>query len=266
MKCPLCVYDHENLASLSSHFRKRHKSTAKQFYILSFCNGVEPTCECGCGVLTKFWDVTRGFSKFKHGHAARVKNNWGHNEDAKQKSQAVRREMHKNGEIIVWNKGLSVETDDRVAAYGKQIAESYTQDMREHLSKTMTKNRLSRVVPTLLGAQHSQWKGGVSSIQDLSRSYLYKVWIFPKLKLSNFTCSTCKTTKDLQVHHDKERFAEILQKARLIFGDLTDQTDFELKVKYATWVSDYHVENDVSGIVLCESCHKAEHKSFSQDF
>lgn len=70
-------------------------------------------------------------------------------------------------------------------------------------------------------------------------------------------CQGCGTKRDLEVHHDKERFAEILQKARVELGDVTD--DFSSHQTYARWVADYHVQNDVSGVVLCEECHVEAH-------
>lgn len=69
-----------------------------------------------------------GFSEYVWGHASRVKNNWGHNEGALQKSQKVRREMHERGEIIIWNKGETKATDERIAAYGKTGSQTLKTD------------------------------------------------------------------------------------------------------------------------------------------
>jgi hypothetical protein len=121
----------------------------------------------------------------------------------------------------------------------------------------MSENRLNGIVPSPTGSQHGNWKGGVSSVQTLSRSYVFKVWTYPILFKSNFTCQRCSSNRNLEVHHDKERFSEILQKAREIMGDVTDS--FESHQAYAQWVADYHVKNNVSGIVLCEECHTQEH-------
>ena len=40
-------------------------------------------------------------------------------------------------------------------------------------------------------------------------------------------------------------------------GDPEDS--FEKKMELAEWVSDFHVRNEVSGIVLCVDCHRAVH-------
>jgi hypothetical protein len=63
------------------------------------------------------------------------------------------------------------------------------------------------------------------------------------------------------VHHDGERFASILYKAILELGEPGD--DFEKKSLMAEWVTDYHIEKNVSGVVLCVGCHDGEHGSES---
>src|ERR1700743_3714920 len=92
-KCPTCGYSSDNLISLSIHYRKKHKGTAKQLRIDLFHDGIEPTCGCGCGAPVKFYAIQMGFATFARGHQSRVHNNWGHNPDALLKSQDVRREQ-----------------------------------------------------------------------------------------------------------------------------------------------------------------------------
>jgi hypothetical protein len=257
----MCDYENENLTSLSVHYRKKHKGTAKQLCIELFHDGIQPTCKCGCGKATKFWTLQLGFAKYLRGHVARVHNNWGHNEDAQKKSQDVRRDMHKRGEIFIWNKGLSIETDDRVAAYGRSGSHTLKTDAAcqkqrsEHMS---TQWKLGCIVP-LRGADHSQWRGGTSALQPVVRSRLHYAWAYPKLAASGFKCSSCGRSDTLEVHHDGERFADILHKAIIELGESGD--DFEKKSIIADWVVKYHVENDISGVVLCQHCHDSAHNS-----
>ncbi len=262
LKCPTCDYENDNLTSLSIHFRRKHKGTAKQLRIALFHNGVEPTCACKCGSAVKFHTVQTGFSEYAWGHASRVNNNWGHNKEAQQKSQGVRREMHKRGEHAVWNRGETKETSEQVAAYGMKGSETIRSnpELIKQRSDVMRESRLDGTIRTLYGAEHSQWKGGTSALQPLARARLHSVWTYPKLKASGFRCQKCGQQKKLEVHHDQERFAAILQKAIAIFGEVTDD-NFEQKSSISEWVADYHIENDVSGIVLCERCHNDEHSS-----
>jgi hypothetical protein len=115
IKCPICPNSYEKLVSLSLHFRRLHHKTSKDLYVALNCNGVVPTCKCGCGTELTFLDITRGgFGDYILGHASRVHNNWGHNTAALEKSQAVRRENWHNGTYQVWSKGLTKETDERI--------------------------------------------------------------------------------------------------------------------------------------------------------
>jgi hypothetical protein len=84
-KCPSCDYTNDNLNSLSIHYRKNHKGTAKQLCIELFHGGIEPTCACGCGTQVKFRAIEMGFSEYALGHQPRVKNIWGHNAEAKRR-------------------------------------------------------------------------------------------------------------------------------------------------------------------------------------
>lgn len=258
-KCPFCSYENENLDSIRIHGTKKHQKSAMELRLLMFHDNVRPKCKCGCNEETKFANIHIGFNEYIRGHHSRVKNNWGHNTKALEKSQDKRREQIADGKWIPWNKGETVLTDERIANYGKNGSATIHNTPGECVarSKRMTKNRLSGIVPTLFGKDSSQWKGGVSSVQALSRSYVYNVWTYPKLHASKFTCQRCSSHENLCVHHDGERFAEILQKAREVLGDVTE--DFSSHQAYAQWIADYHVKNNVSGIVLCEKCHSKEH-------
>lgn len=233
-----------------------------EVHLSMFLNDVRPLCKCGCKGETRFRNIHTGFNDFMRGHQARISNNWGHNPKALEKSQDKRREQIADGTWTPWNKGETKETHEAVVAYGRGTAESFTDEKRDRYSKIMMENRSNGTIPTLFGKDSSQWKGGVSSVQALSRSYVYNVWTYPKLLEGKFTCKRCgiKSSDDgcvLNVHHDGERFAAILQKARDVLGDVTE--DFACHQTYAKWIADYHVQNSVSGIVLCEVCHYEEH-------
>ena len=153
-----------------------------------------------------------------------------------------------------WNRGKTKESDERVANIGKKIKEKHG----ERYSLLMRANRLSGILPSLTGSAHPGWKGGTSALQPLVRSHLHREWTYPKLKASGFKCDKCGSTKELEVHHDGERFANILHRAILELGEPGD--DFEKKSLISEWVTDYHIEKNISGIVLCEDCHATEHK------
>lgn len=261
-KCPSCSdFETTNLNSLRIHCQKKHALSTRVLYALLFLpGGKEPTCGCGCGEPTKFITLQDGFSKYVLGHAARVNNNWGHNKDAREKSLKKRRDeglWSKNP----WNRGKTKENDEEFAKIAERAYGS--KEFREARSRDMTRNRLNKTVPDLKGHSHPQWKGGTSALQPLVRSHLHRAWVYPKLKESGFKCRGCESARDLEVHHDGERFAFILQKAIQALGEPGD--DFEKKSLIAEWVTDYHINNGVSGTVLCEDCHNKEHAAESSN-
>lgn len=265
MQCPSCDLNFKSYTAVSLHFRNKHGTSLefKEIMRLKLIEekheGVTPTCKCGCGGIPKYYDYDRGFVEYVRGHHSRVKNNWGHNESAQTKSQDVRREMHKRGEIPIWNKGETKETDERIAAYGQTQSVNFTPERLEIRSKRMTENRLNKTIPDLRGKDHGMWRGGTSALQPLARSRLHYAWAYPKLCAAGFKCTSCnKPGPGLEVHHDKERFAAILHKAIVELGEAGD--DFEKKSTIVDWVVAYHIDNKVSGIVLCESCHEEMHR------
>lgn len=267
MQCPTCHVEFKSYTAVSLHFRNKHgtslefKETMRLKYIDEHHGGVEPKCKCGCGKTPKYYDYDRGYVEYVRGHHSRVKNNWGHNKEAQLKSQDVRRDMHKRGEHAVWNRGETKETNEDVASYGAKGSKTIKEqpELLKRRSEDMKHAWNSGLITPLTGSAHSQWKGGSSALQPLARSRLHKSWTYPKLKASNFTCQKCGAKgPGLEVHHDGERFAEILQKAIAIFGEVVDD-NFEQKASISEWVADYHEENDVSGIVLCSKCHDDEH-------
>jgi hypothetical protein len=266
MKCPSCDLNFKSYTAVSVHFRSKHGTSLefKEIMRLKLIEeqhgGVTPVCKCGCGQVPKYYDYDRGYVEYVRGHQARVKNNWGHNEVAQKKSQDVRRGMHERGEITIWNKGETKETDKRVAELGRRESHTLKTNAACQIqrAKHMSEQWKSGSITPLTGSAHSQWKGGVSSVQQLSRSYVYNVWAYPKLLASSFTCQRCGSKQDLCVHHDQERFAQILQKAREVLGDVTE--DFASHQAYAKWIADYHLANNVSGIALCSTCHELEHE------
>ena len=200
-------------------------------------------CKCGCGDTVK--------NEWVRGHVARVHNNWGHNLKAIENSANTRREQYKNGERKVWNDGLTIE-DERVANNGKQVSKAFTQDRKDRYSKIMKKNRLDGTVPTLYGKDSSRWQGGTSplSARVYASNRLYSDWKFPILKKAEFKCEECGDNKNLHVHHDKERMADILK------SFVKDENPVEKVV-------DYHIYSKVSGVVLCKIHHIEQHPSLN---
>jgi len=257
-ECPNCDYQTEKLNSLRIHAAKVHQIISEDLYLQVVIKGPKPVCACGCEEFTKYNGLIRGYTKYRPGHQARVKNNWGHNEKAKQKSQDTRRKMFQDGDLDVWNKGLTKE-DPRVAAYAQAMSESFTDEKRKEYGDRMRRNRLSGVVPSLHGPDHPNWKGGVSSLSTLchSNQRLYKEWKYPKLVAAGFKCERCNSTDSLHVHHSETRMADLVNEVRRSQPDVL--CDHESLTPMVNQVIDLHTIRDVPGLVLCSACHCLEH-------
>jgi hypothetical protein len=241
---------------------RTHEVSPDQFYVDYYLNGIWPTCKCGCGEKVVWSYTKKAFCDLKHGHYSRIHNNWGHNQVAIDKSSETRRRQFSNGERTVWNNGLTMD-DPRVKNNIDILTEfTRTPNERKVRSDRMRKGRLDGTVPTLHGADHSQWKGGVSEINVLARARvkLYKEWKYPILIRDGFKCVECGETMNLHVHHDKEQMCEIV--AKHLVDDMKPKT-FEEKEFIADAVVDYHINNKVSGITLCGKCHEEKHPSLN---
>jgi len=192
--------------------------------------------------------------KFIRGHAARVHNNWGHNEAAKAKSLKKRQDeglWSRNP----WNRGKTKDNDPEFSKIVEKAYNSSKEKSRKSLA--MKQQWETNNITPLTGSAHSQWRGGTSALAPLCRSRIYREWAYPKLQSAGFKCTQCSETRELEVHHDGERFSEILQKGIATLGEPGE--DFDRKACFADWVLWYHTQHSVSGQVLCASCHANLH-------
>lgn len=272
--CPMCPKSFEKINSLSVHYRNIHKNPVKDLYIYHYLNGIEPKCGCGCGSAVKFLDITRGFTKYVRGHASRVKNNF-NSEKSKINSLETRRKMLEQGTWKpfasnetgnVWNAGLT-KKDPRIAA---SISKRETEEYKKKASERMKEARLSGKIPTQTKENHSQWRGGISPLNVYCRANrkLYTEWKYPLLEKAQFKCQECsKPGPGLEIHHDKEKMSDIIHRFAAEYGwsgfysmqSETDISTIEIKMKISDAVAQYHIDNNVSGKVLCEACHKEQH-------
>jgi hypothetical protein len=232
-------------------------------------DGVHPVCACGCGQPTKWHGKNKGHGKFNpyiNGHNNRVINNWGHNKQAQTKSAETRRKQYASGERRGWCYGLSIDTDERV----KKLAESTklsinsNPDELKRRSERMAKHRNDGTIPTLYKEMSSQWKGGVSTIQNVARNdrRLYEQWKRPILQRDGFKCKNCGSSDDLHVHHDRETFSEIIKRV-MTLEDYEHIENYETKQHITDKIIAYHVNAAVSGITLCRVCHNKLHPSLN---
>lgn len=225
-------------------------------------------CACGCGQQVK--------GKWAWGHHSRV-NNISKREDIRATKSDFFRKLHADGKTVVWNRGKTKETDDRVAKNGEERSRVFTEEERKMHSRLMRNHRLDGTIPTLRGPDHPQWKGGTSTITQRLRGNhrLYVEWKRPILYRDGYMCVRCKRGSGpdvrLAVHHDKERFADIISQILLSFfgGSLPDrEMTWEESTEICERVIEYHLSSHltgspVSGVTLCYDCHDDVHSSDS---
>ncbi len=233
-----------------------------------------PTCKCGCGEEVKFLSVEIGFREYKVGHISRIANNYQTEKSRTNSRNTIRKKIEAGGWgrwlDKSWAKGLTKNTDSRIKKMADAI-NSNTEEIRAR-SDRMMQLRKEGVIKPQHGPEHSQWKGGISSLNNLCRSYprLYKEWKYPKLVEAGFKCAECESTKQLEVHHDGETFSSILRKVAKEHGwelSITTKTETSeqveaLKQRIKDGIVDYHVKEHVSGKVLCVDCHTDLHDSY----
>ena len=263
-KCKLCEKQYKKYDALRRHVGRKHKIHSQQFYVDFYLNGIWPVCGCGCDEKVKWSHKDKRFREFSGvGHLNKVRNNWGHNKNAIEKSAETRRKQYANGERHGWCKGLSKETDKRIrnlAEKTKSTINSNPQELKRR-SEFMSKQRRNGNLPTLYGQDSSQWKGGISEINNIARSSkrLYDEWKYPILIRDGFKCAECNSSDNLHIHHNKETMSEIVKK------HIVDEEpkEFELKKSIADKIVEYHIINKVSGITLCNECHNKLHPSLN---
>lgn len=264
--CPTCSHVAKSSFSLIRHFRRAHGGDKATLYMALNSIDTWPTCACGCGERVNFF-CKHGFGTYRRGHINRVRNSWGHNKDALAKSIAKRSKMWKDGTLRPWTLGLSKETDERIASLSKKCSEMIRANAVEirKRSERMRKHRLDGTVPTLYGPDASQWKGGVNkvSLRCYANGRLYRMWKLPILRRAEFKCERCDNQKHLHIHHNDEHMAEIVLKFKTLFQYDESTCNEDMKQKVIDAIVDYHIDNSVSGVVLCKECHRKEHASLN---
>lgn len=71
-KCKVCEKVFKNSRAFSSHLHRGHGINVQEYYIEYMCNGIKPTCLCGCGGLTTWSPTTFSFRRYLAGHNIRV--------------------------------------------------------------------------------------------------------------------------------------------------------------------------------------------------
>lgn len=267
-ECPICkekgisISFNEVFKEWYAHCRECHVLDKNNAYALIIYGGW-PVCKCGCGSHTKL-QSTLHFGEYKAGH--RIRDIQIRTEEGTKKAHDTQKKMYENGELKGWMAGKSAATDERVAAL--QAKNKKWRDENPELSKSIKQENMkicreSGYDPS--GENHGMWKGGVSTIAQLAHANLYSIWKKPHLQKSGFKCENCQKQNELTVHHNEKRFATISQEAMSNLNMRSiDKNNFEQKNAVVKEIIRIHVDEKISGIVLCGDCHVAEHRKLGE--
>lgn len=264
-KCKRCEKIFKDYNGLRIHSGRIHKIESGIFYCEFYLNNIWPTCKCGCGKKVK-WNKNkfREYATCQCASKIRLKyNNPFTSQRAKDKSAETRRKQFASGERVMWSKGLSMK-DESIQKMARNVSNSINSnpDELKRRSDFMFQQWENGKIKALFGPDSSRWKGGTSEVNNIARASkrLYDEWKYPILVRDGFKCIECGESHRLHIHHDKEKFCEIVEKH---MPDIEEITDFELKKSIAEKIIDYHIKNKVSGITLCDKCHEKYHPSMN---
>lgn len=222
-------------------------------------------CICGCG------KELFGSRVYFPGH--KPKPILTSDEKSRRKSEAAKKGWDARGRSTIELHSCACGCGERVKGTWAQGHHSRVQniskrdDVREKRRERFVQMHKEGKIkpPVLRGPDSPWWRGGVSKVQARIRSNtkLYEQWKRPVLVRDGFKCRVCESTSELVVHHDQERFAEIVRKMIFtLFGKeaLERELTFEEGTHVVAAVLDYHVREKVSGITLCWKCHEDEHE------
>lgn len=100
------------------------------------------------------------------------------------------------------------------------------------------------------------WKDGRTPLRKLIRNLSkFDDWRIKVFERDNYTCQECfKRNKNLEVHHNKVSFSELLQEFLQEYDQFSPYEDKETLVRLAIkWKPFWDVDN---GMTLCKKCHK----------
>lgn len=173
-RCPFCDFTVYHTKKLISHLNDAHGyKNPQNAYVKAYHGGVHPLCACGCGERLPFNGWSAGFSRMIRGHNGNIYNV--HSQERADEIIKSRKEKLKGRES--WSKGLTKETDDRIAKRSMNISQGWQERISsgEHRqwNKGLTKETDKRVARNVVAAQrayddgtHAPWLKGLTKETD----------------------------------------------------------------------------------------------------
>lgn len=117
------------------------------------------------------------------------------------------------------------------------------------------RNNSQSKIGLMVGENHPNWKGGISTLSQRVREYLTDKHITSEvLKRDHYKCKICGSKKDLDVHH-LIPFKQIID--RIV--DEHPELEINSTEMYNICVSDSEINNLNNLITVCSECHHKIH-------
>lgn len=119
---PKCYLQLPNFHDLKYHFTNKcpnrspavnGKGSIKKLFLILFHDGMEPTCKCGCGQVTRFYRST-GYLDYIYGHRRP-------HQEGNSATDIFVCPLCEGGKV--WNDGLTAETSEKVREISEKISE-----------------------------------------------------------------------------------------------------------------------------------------------
>lgn len=242
--CPICNdFTSKRLTSFEKHLQECHKTNSQELWIK--IHG-EPFCRCGCGKQTTWISWKRGFTTVRVGHNASIYavydkdeaerlsltrgSNWRGKEshwkgktketDAAtalrgQATSVGRKEAIALGDIKIWSKGLTKETDGRLAVLSQIQKERFATGEQRPWCEGLTKETDERVATMAVNVSIAHKKEEIRKYLDekkrvspqeikerIEKNSTLKVtsnledYINDKITLITVLCSKCNNSID----------------------------------------------------------------------
>lgn len=150
--CPRCGFTTKRTTTLEKHLIDVHGLNPCIVYVGAFHDGIHPRCACGCGtsIPWKGWRV--GLATYILGHNAQLSSlPPDEAETIKRKRMETLQAHLADGTVVGWNKGLTKETDERLAETAKKqsaTVQAQFDSGRTAWSKGLTQKTDARVAAT----------------------------------------------------------------------------------------------------------------------
>ena len=127
MQCLVCNLECNNKRSFASHLQRSHKMKSQEYTIAHIYNGLQPSCAT-CSEITRYSSFT--YKKYCVKHSSYAESEAG----------------SIGGKASAWNKGLTKETDERVA----KAAENLTGNKNPFFGKHHSEETINKIKITKL--------------------------------------------------------------------------------------------------------------------